>query len=110
MNLDDSYFAVSKELEDGLHGDDNSKKKVKAYDNASRFMNGYAAVEINGKIYLVNEKFDICSEEFDGDMGELGTYIAATDGIPEYELNIPIPGDYKSSMPTMEEIEPELKD
>lgn len=49
MNLDDSYFAVSKELEDGLHGDDNSKKKVKAYDNTSRFMNGYAAVEINGK-------------------------------------------------------------
>ena len=49
-------------------GDDNSKKKVKAYDNASRFMNGYAAVEINGKMYLVNEKFDICSEEFDGDI------------------------------------------
>ena len=171
MNLDDSYFAVSKELEDGLHGDDNSKKKVKAYDNASRFMNGYAAVEINGKMYLVNEKFDICSEEFDGemlfyniqkhcyvvieiktrafdpgDMGQLGTYIAATDGIlrgegdnqtigllicktkdnvlaqyatsainvpvglSEYELNNLIPEDYKSSMPTIEEIERELKD
>ena len=71
-----------------------------------RFMNGYAAVEINGKMYLVNEKIDICSEEFDGDMlfyniqkhcyvvieiktrafdpgdmGQLGTYIAATDDL-----------------------------
>ena len=81
-----------------------------------------------------------------GDMGQLGTYIAATDGIlrsegdnqtigllicktkdnvlaqyatsavnvpvgiSEYELNNLIPDDYKSSMPTIEEIERELKD
>lgn len=81
-----------------------------------------------------------------GDMGQLGTYIAATDGIlrgkndnatigllicktkdnvlaqyatsmvnvpvgiSEYELNNLIPEDYKSSMPTIEEIERELKD
>lgn len=79
-----------------------------------------------------------------GDMGQLGTYIAATDGelrgeednptigllicktkdnvlaqyatsainvpvgISEYELNNLIPEDYKSSMPTIEEIEREL--
>lgn len=81
-----------------------------------------------------------------GDMGQLGTYIAATDGIlrgkednptigllicktkdnvlaqyatnainvpvgiSEYELNNLMPNDYKSSMPTIEEIERELKD
>ena len=79
-------------------------------------------------------------------MGQLGIYIAATDGIlradndnptigllicktkdnvlaqyatsavnvpvgiSEYELNNLIPDDYKSSMPTIEEIERELKD
>lgn len=79
-----------------------------------------------------------------GDMGQLGTYIAATDGelrgegdnptlgllicktkdnvlaqyatsainvpvgISEYELNNLMPEDYKSSMPTIEEIEKEL--
>ncbi|MFJ6970398.1 MAG: PDDEXK nuclease domain-containing protein [Ligilactobacillus salivarius] len=31
-------------------------------------------------------------------------------GISEYELNNLIPEDYKSSMPTIEEIERELKD
>ena len=31
-------------------------------------------------------------------------------GISEYELNNLIPDDYKSSMPTIEEIERELKD
>ena len=81
-----------------------------------------------------------------GDMGQLGTYIAAVDGIlrsngdnptigllicktkdnvlaqyatsainvpigiSEYELNNIIPEGYKSSMPTIEEIERELKD
>ena len=81
-----------------------------------------------------------------GDMGQLWTYIAATDGIlrgeddnatigllicktkdnvlaqyatskvnvpvgiSEYEINNLIPDDYKSSMPTIEEIERELKD
>ena len=81
-----------------------------------------------------------------GDMGQSGTYIAATDGmlkgendnptigllicktkdnvlaqyatnavnvpigISEYELNSLIPEDYKSSMPTIEEIEQKLQD
>ncbi len=31
-------------------------------------------------------------------------------GISEYEINNLIPDDYKSSMPTIEEIERELKD
>ena len=90
---------------------------------------------------------EIKTRAFDpGDMGQLGTYIAATDGIlradndnptigllicktkdnvlaqyatsavnvpvgiSEYELNNLIPDDYKSSMPTIEEIERELKD
>ena len=90
---------------------------------------------------------EIKTRTFDpGDMGQLGTYIAATDGIlradndnptigllicktkdnvlaqyatsavnvpvgiSEYELNNLIPDDYKSSMPTIEEIERELKD
>ena len=90
---------------------------------------------------------EIKTKAFDpGDMGQLGTYIAATDGIlrgegdnqtigllicktkdnvlaqyatsainvpvgiSEYELNNLIPEDYKSSMPTIEEIERELKD
>lgn len=90
---------------------------------------------------------EIKTRAFDpGDMGQLGTYIAATDGImrgekdnqtvgllicktkdnvlaqyamsavnvpvgiSEYELNNLIPEDYKSSMPTIEEIERELKD
>lgn len=81
-----------------------------------------------------------------GDMGQLGTYVAAVDGIlrgendnqtvgllicktkdnvlakyavnavnvpigiSEYDMNNLIPEDYKSSMPTIEEIEAELKD
>ena len=81
-----------------------------------------------------------------GDMGQLGTYVAAVDGIlrkendnqtigllicktkdnvlakyavnavnvpigiSEYDMNNLIPEDYKSSMPTIEEIEEELKD
>ena len=90
---------------------------------------------------------EIKTRAFDpGDMGQLGTYIAATDGIlradndnptlgllicktkdnvlaqyatsavnvpvgiSEYELNNLIPDEYKSSMPTIEEIERELKD
>lgn len=89
---------------------------------------------------------EIKTREFEPcDMGQLGTYIAATDGIlrgdgdnptigllicktkdnvlaqyatsainvpvgiSEYELNKLIPDDYKSSMPTIEEIERELK-
>ena len=90
---------------------------------------------------------EIKTRAFDpGDMGQLGTYIATTDGIlradndnptigllicktkdnvlaqyatsavnvpvgiSEYELNNLIPDDYKSSMPTIEEIERELKE
>ena len=81
-----------------------------------------------------------------GDMGQLGTYVAAVDGIlrkendnqtlgllicktkdnvlakyavnavnvpigiSEYDMNNLIPEDYKSSMPTIQEIEEELKD
>lgn len=81
-----------------------------------------------------------------GDMGQLGTYVAAVDGIlrkendnqtvgllicktkdnvlakyavnavnvpigiSEYDMNNLIPEDYKSSMPTIEEIEEELRD
>lgn len=81
-----------------------------------------------------------------GDMGQLGTYVAAVDGIlrkendnqtigllicktkdnvlakyavnavnvpigiSEYDMNNLIPEDYRSSMPTIEEIEEELKD
>ena len=30
-------------------------------------------------------------------------------GISEYELNNPVPEDYKSSLPTIEEIENELR-
>lgn len=90
---------------------------------------------------------EIKTRDFEpGDMGQLGTYVAAVDGIlrkendnqtigllicktkdnvlakyavnavnvpigiSEYDMNNLIPEDYKSSMPTIEEIEEELRD
>lgn len=99
---------------------------------------------INNHCYVVVE---VKTRDFEpGDMGQLGTYVAAVDGIlkhdsdnqtigllicktkdnvlaqyavnvvnapigiSEYELSNLIPDDFKSSMPTIEEIERELKD
>jgi len=99
---------------------------------------------INNHCYVVVE---IKTRDFEpGDMGQLGTYVAAVDGIlkherdnqtigllicktkdnvlaqyavnvisapigvSEYELSNLIPENFKSSMPTIEEIEKELKD
>lgn len=99
---------------------------------------------ITNHCYVVIE---IKTRDFEpGDMGQLGTYVAAVDGIlrkendnqtigllicktkdnvlakyavnavnvpigiSEYDMNNLIPEDYKSSMPTIEEIEEELRD
>lgn len=149
-------------------GDDEKELKDALMDNIQKFLlelgRGFAFVgreyrlvvgdteqfidmlfyNIQKHCYVVIE---IKTRTFDpGDMGQLGTYIAATDGIlradndnptigllicktkdnvlaqyatsavnvpvgiSEYELNNLIPDDYKSSMPTIEEIERELKD
>lgn len=149
-------------------GYDEKELKDALMDNIQRFLlelgRGFAFVGREYRLLLGNtEQFidmlfynikqhcyvviEIKTRAFDpGDMGQLGTYIAATDGIlktgsdnptigllicktkdnvlaqyatnainvpigvSEYELSNLAPDDYKSSMPTIEEIERKLKD
>ena len=54
------------------------------YDDAGSFMNDYAPVVENGRVYLINKSFERVSEEIDGEaVGsyEGGLYRVTTDGV-----------------------------